>query len=122
MCWRDEVPLVRECSTCRQIYYGDLGHRNCPGRKPEAPKVQPVKEPESYIRFVHAPPAKGRKTSTWAVMTAAGAKIGEIRWFTRWRKYAFFPDGIFEEDCLREIASFIEARTKEHREIAKAPF
>jgi hypothetical protein len=43
--------------------------------------------------------------------------LGEVRWFGRWRKYAFFPIGtaVFEADCLRDIAQFCEARTKEHR-------
>lgn len=33
MCWRDDVPNYRTCLTCRQKYYGTLGHVNCPGRK-----------------------------------------------------------------------------------------
>ncbi len=30
MCWRDDVPMTRYCSLCKQEYFGDFGHRNCP--------------------------------------------------------------------------------------------
>ena len=43
--------------------------------------------------------------------------LGEVKWFGRWRGYAFFPElyTIYEQKCMREIADFIEAQTKEHR-------
>ena len=71
---------------------------------------------KTYIRMVQIHDTG--KTLVWAVETLEdGAKIGEIRWFGRWRKYAFWPnDAIFEQVCLREIADFIEAQTKEHFE------
>jgi len=41
MCWRDNVVTTRFCSSCGQEYYGDLGHRGCPGpRKPQVAKPQ----------------------------------------------------------------------------------
>lgn len=57
------------------------------------------------------------KTLVWDVVAQRdGAKLGEVKWFGRWRKYCFFPiDSIFEEVCLREIAAFIEGETKRHR-------
>jgi hypothetical protein len=44
--------------------------------------------------------------------------LGEVRWFGRWRCYAFYPepDTLYERQCLRDIADFCEARTREHRE------
>ena len=44
--------------------------------------------------------------------------LGEIKWFGRWRKYAFFPDYmcVFEEECLRDISVFLEQATREHRQ------
>jgi hypothetical protein len=35
--------------------------------------------------------------------------IGEIKWFGRWRQYAFFPATacVFSEGCMTEIATFI---------------
>lgn len=58
------------------------------------------------------------KTSVWIVRSSEGGDLlGEIRWFARWRKYAFFPalHTVFEQDCLRDIAKFIEDETMAHR-------
>ena len=45
-------------------------------------------------------------------------RLGSVRWFGRWRKYAFYPEPstVFEEVCMRDIACFIVDRTREHRE------
>ena len=51
------------------------------------------------------------KTHRMAILSKESAdRLGEIRWYGAWRKYAFFPDDgtIFENDCLRDIAVFIE--------------
>lgn len=53
------------------------------------------------------------KTSVWRIETKDTHNIlGFIKWLARWRKYAFFPntDTIYENDCLRDIASFIEEK------------
>lgn len=57
------------------------------------------------------------KTMVWHVLNKREkVTIGEVKWFGRWRKYAFFPiDAIFEEVCLREIADFIQERTALHQ-------
>ena len=58
------------------------------------------------------------KTYIWHVFaTEGGERLGQIKWFGRWRKYCFFAldHTVFEQDCLRDLADFIEARTKEHR-------
>lgn len=65
------------------------------------------------------------KTKVWAVISKEGGEggfeLGKVKWFGRWRCYAFFPtDAIFETKCLREIASFLESRTQEHRAKRKA--
>lgn len=38
-----------------------------------------------------------------------GGSLGTIRWFGRWRQYAFFPedDTIYSAGCLDDIADFI---------------
>lgn len=71
----------------------------------------------THIQFLHAGPSDSGKTSLWDVRTNDGSLLGEVRWFGRWRKYAFYPRGdtLFEQTCLREIAEFIEMRTREHR-------
>jgi hypothetical protein len=56
------------------------------------------------------------KTLVWDVTAKdGGLRLGEVKWFGRWRRYAFFPsDCVFEHQCLRELADFLEARTREH--------
>ena len=39
MCWRDDIVTSRVCSACGQTYYGDLGHRGCPGHVPSAKEI-----------------------------------------------------------------------------------
>lgn len=58
------------------------------------------------------------KTKRWLVTPkTGGADIGTVAWWAPWRKYCFFPadNTVFEQDCLRDIATFIEERTKEHK-------
>ena len=40
MCWRDDIQMTRICSVCSEKYFGDLGHRGCPGWRPSAEEVQ----------------------------------------------------------------------------------
>jgi len=70
---------------------------------------------DTYIRMVQI--RDTGKTLVWSVEAKeGGAKLGEVRWFGRWRGYAFFPlDAIFEHKCLRDIADFVEMQTKAHR-------
>lgn len=50
------------------------------------------------------------KTKTFVISTKDGAQIGLIKWYAPWRKYSFFPhqNTVFENDCLRDIISFID--------------
>ena len=36
-------------------------------------------------------------------------KLGVIKWFSRWRQYAFFPEfeTVFNKDCLHDIEEYI---------------
>jgi len=36
-------------------------------------------------------------------------RLGIIKWYSRWRQYAFFPDNgtIFNKECLNDIQSYI---------------
>ena len=40
----------------------------------------------------------------------SGDRLGIIKWFGRWRQYAFFPeDGtVFNVECLNDIQSYIK--------------
>ena len=71
-----------------------------------------------WIEFEHYPSKEGCKTSLWIVKTKEDSiPLGLIKWYGAWRTYAFFPanDTIFEDDCLRDIAQFIEDRMKERK-------
>lgn len=66
----------------------------------------------------------GKATKVWTVSEGTncrGPELGQVRWFGRWRKYAFFPEGgkVFEETCMREISYFCETATKLHRDVLK---
>jgi len=74
---------------------------------------------------------KGRKTKVWEVLTKDDSEkgvggedlLGEVRWFGRWRGYAFFPSSntVYEHKCLREIADFIQGQTREHMALKRKP-
>ena len=54
------------------------------------------------------------KTKVWNVMEKGNdGRLGQIKWFGRWRKYAFFPVAptVFEATCLMEIAGFCKEQT-----------
>lgn len=46
MCSRDDEVSSRWCPMCGQEYYGDLGHRNCPGRPSSGGQQDKLPEPE----------------------------------------------------------------------------
>jgi len=39
-----------------------------------------------------------------------GFILGKIKWFGRWRQYAFFasPETVFEKTCLSDIFNFLK--------------
>lgn len=73
---------------------------------------------KQYLRFEEAGASDTGKTKVWNVIGSDQNVAGQIKWFGRWRGYAFFPtsDTVFEQRCMRTIADFIEARNGEHRE------
>jgi len=51
------------------------------------------------------------KTSVFLVLSKnSNDRLGEIKWFARWRCYAFFPgeETIFNSECLKDIKEFID--------------
>jgi hypothetical protein len=76
-----------------------------------------MNEPK-HIKFEELVFEKPRKTRAWSVISKHDdSYLGRVQWFGRWRKFAFFPEAVttFEEQCLRDIANFVVAMTKEHR-------
>lgn len=73
-----------------------------------------------WIEFKGPYPLPGGKTRLWDVFPKdGGRRIGQVRWYAPWRKYTFAPDPscVFEQDCLRDIAAFIENETKKHKRL-----
>lgn len=61
----------------------------------------------------------GKKTSVFDIIAKEGnTPLGEVRWYAPWRKYCFFPlhRTLYEHQCLRDLATFCEASTTEHRD------
>lgn len=61
---------------------------------------------------------EGRKTKCFQVIAKEGGKLlGSIEWHSGFRAYSFnpYPITYYEEDCLRDIAQFIEDQTTSHR-------
>lgn len=76
-----------------------------------------------WISFRLNDRAPKHKTDTWEVWSLDEAShIGQVRWYAPWRKYGFFPSSytVWEQDCLRFIAEFIEQETEKHRKGRRA--
>jgi len=74
-----------------------------------------------WIEFIERPVGEHQKTLRWQVRPKDSFEpLGMVQWFNRWRKYCFFPapDTVFEQDCLRDIAHFIEQETQRQRHSA----
>lgn len=72
----------------------------------------------TWIRFEQLSSHSSRVTLVWRVVAKQGETIlGYVKWDTGWRRYVFAPLGetIFEQDCLRDLAMFVEDRTLEHK-------
>jgi hypothetical protein len=70
-----------------------------------------------YFNELHAG-AAARKTKIWEVTaTASDEVLGRVQFYGAWRKYIFSPYAgtLFDAACMREVADFSEAKTKEWR-------
>ena len=59
------------------------------------------------FRFVEQLP----KTKVWEVCSNVSyIRLGLIKWFGKWRQYAFFPEQgtVFNHQCLEDIYEFIK--------------
>lgn len=72
-----------------------------------------------YLCFIlKSPRSERRRTEIWNVVGARnGVGLGELRWFARWRQYAFYPapGTIFNPDCLRDIGLACGELTRRQR-------
>ncbi len=89
-------------------------------------------EIEKYGREIEATPSKWLsihvhahtgKTFQFTIRTSdEKIMLGEIKWFGRWRRYAFFPLSltVFEWECMQTISNVCERLTKDHNEFKRA--
>jgi hypothetical protein len=66
----------------------------------------------------------GMKTDVWHVWSVRNppAHLGVVKWAATWRRYAFFPgpQTLYEEECLRDLATFLVEQTAAHRKGKRA--
>lgn len=69
-----------------------------------------------WLTITEAGKSESGKTLIWNI-TNGNVFLGTVKWFSKWRKYAFYPtaDTIFEEECLRDLSFFCEQATRKHR-------
>lgn len=62
------------------------------------------------------------RTQVWLVSSRYGDPLGVIKWFGRWRQYAFFPEEgtIFNTDCMQTIIENIAWLMDQRRRRAAA--
>lgn len=68
-----------------------------------------------WIEFIETRPAN-RKTKVVQVRASRfSVLLGEIKWHSPWRQYAFFPEEgtAWTPECMEAIASHIDALTAE---------
>lgn len=73
----------------------------------------------SYIKFVlREQGCLKRKTEQFDVVNTRGDNLGVIGFYPKWRKFVFEaqPNTVFDADCYREIADFLDKRTTAWRE------
>ena len=57
-------------------------------------------------------------TKRWEIIAKqSGAMLGRVLWSNGWRRYVLVPNPNteWEQDCLRDVATFLEERTIERK-------
>ena len=56
-------------------------------------------------------------TSVWEVKSVhTNILLGQVKWYSKWRRYTFQDNNIYDAVCLNEIASFLDSQTKMQKE------
>jgi len=74
----------------------------------------------NYLVFREIITKAPRKTKILEVVSIRGVVVlGQIRWFGRWRQYAFFPsnDTVYSHDCLNVISSRIQELMEARKQV-----
>lgn len=72
-----------------------------------------------FIRIEERGTSPSGKTKIWFVIALQGGiHLGSVKWFAAWRQYVFepSPSTVYEQICLRDIASFVESANRTHKE------
>lgn len=72
-----------------------------------------------HVEFIEAPvDARNRTRKWWVRSKANGNHLGQVRWWTSWRRYTFVPhhSSLFDADCLWDIADFLAKETANRKE------
>jgi len=72
---------------------------------------------KTFIKFEQHPDHPARKTNIWDVKTNDGFPLGNIRWYSPWRRYVFnpVPNTVFDSGCLTAIVSHIDTAMEARR-------
>ena len=82
------------------------------------PKYGMLREIGRWCCVEERPPTG--KTRRFLVTDAGGNPLGDVKWFSAWRRYAFYPGRltVYEPTCLRDIATFIDGLMAERKAMA----
>jgi hypothetical protein len=62
-------------------------------------------EPIGKYLKAHQWTAKGRKTANWTIISNSEAVLGDVAWYSPWRRYCFHPvkGTVLDPVCMRDI-------------------
>lgn len=77
----------------------------------------PENTPSQYLSFWRDNHYQGRTVRIVVTSKRHLAILGEIKWFGRWRQYAFFPEieTVWNPECLDDVNECIARLTQERK-------
>lgn len=63
------------------------------------------------------------KTLQWDVINGEGTRLGQIRWYSPWRKYTYYTTGnylVLCDNCLSQLSAFCRTATLNHKNANKS--
>ena len=75
----------------------------------------------AHLKIERLPKPKRRKTEIWGVFDEGYNPLGEIRWWSSWRRYTFHPmDGtLYGAFCLQTLSKFCDEETRKRKAARK---
>lgn len=81
-------------------------------------KLMEIIKETQYLAFGVVEQPKEKKTKWIAIINVHHEEIiGEIRWFSRWRQYCFYPyhDTVWNTTCMEDIQTVIKELMNERK-------